>query len=125
MAAAHARKRGNDGMRTHTERALPVRLSLAYAVCPPQPLERKAPAAYNGPKKAGNGPRGRLSDAQFLQIRALHKFGCMKKARIAGALGLTLGEVVSALTYRTRSHLDPRPEHAVCPAPEAAAVAGG
>lgn len=98
-----------------------MRGSLIYSVLPPEPIARKESRTYHGPKPAGAGPRGGLSDAQFLHIRALHEIERLPYSALAERLRMPRWLVAQVCEYRTRLHLEPTKADLTPPATEPAA----
>lgn len=84
---------------------LKLRQSLVNMAISVEPYKRKEP------KQDMRGRKITWTDQQVLEIRALNKWGGMSAAKIAAKYGKTPGAINSLLSYNTRVHLEPTPEH--------------
>ncbi len=111
------RSRSNDGTPNSTFRANPldVRLFNSLMVEFYEPLERKKPRLFCGPKPVRENPGGkpkRFSDEQVLAIRKMRYWLGMTPSQIVEATGEPWTKLESIVEYRNRVHLDPGPRPA-------------
>jgi hypothetical protein len=109
------RSRSNDGSPNQAAALLPISkdvLRRLLIIFTSEPVKRREPRIFAGPKVGGGRPISPISDEQVIAMRKMKEWYGMTHQEISDATGFTMGQIAPILRWDNRVHLDPGPRPA-------------